>query len=445
MNEEQLNKKIKPGSVESSYVIDSLFSDEVLDVSAYDIPEETAGQNILKANKISETAPKQSNITFPELELKKEYNQSKKKDYAYLAQKTDNAGSINGRYGRTPLEIARLKNGIAPKDSSGRVISVIPDNVIKLSDRVEQERLIKEQQSEAIGNERLRKFYSDLKAERKTEQTIRERTEIDAQLNTPEAKSIRAKGEERLKQLYRKTGFINPKDILEEKEKAAAKIAAEEKAVAEARAAKTARAEAADYVDLTDTRPQYTATEDPKSFTNYTRSKIYTADGKSKYLYTPSLSEWSKIDAGTSKVDKSKIQYVPETEALEYKAPQIKVSDNTYKPFSLDGIESPDYSKKAEQAIQDVSSERTRNDFFRRSNAYISDPNTGKIVARGKVTAPLRKTSENMSTPKSSSLKKYGAYALGALAATALVNTMFFGDKKGEQSNAQLYGQQPLY
>lgn len=40
---------------------------------------------------------------------------------------------------------------------------------------------------------------------------------------------------------------------------------------------------------------------------------------------------------------------------------------------------------------------------------------------------------------------KYGSYALGALAATALVNTMFFGDKKGEQTNAQLYGQQPLY
>ena len=52
---------------------------------------------------------------------------------------------------------------------------------------------------------------------------------------------------------------------------------------------------------------------------------------------------------------------------------------------------------------------------------------------------------ENFTNPKSNSLRKYGAYALGALAATALVNTLFFGDKKGEQTNAQLYGQQPLY
>lgn len=208
---------------------------------------------------------------------------------------------------------------------------------------------------------------------------------------------------------------------------------------------KTAKAAAADYIDLTDTRPQYTVAEDPKSFTNYTRSKIYTADGKSQYLYSPSLSEWGKIDAGTSKINKSKIQYIPETEVLEYKTPQIKASDNTYKPFSLDKVEYPNYSKEAEQAIQDVSTEKTRNDFFRRSNAYTSDPNTGKIVARGKSTSPLRKVSEDMSTPKSSSLRKYGAYALGALAGTALVGALFFGDNKGEQTNAQLYGQQPLY
>lgn len=420
MNEEQLNKRIKPGSIESSYTMDSLFSDEVLDVSTYDIPEETAEQNILKTNKIPETVSKQSNIIFPELGTKREYNQSKKKDYAYLAQKTDNAGSINGRYGRTPLEIARLKNEIAPKDSSGRVISKIPNNVSKLSDRVAKEQLAKEKQ------------------------VLAERIRLDAQLNSPAAKSNRAKGEERLKQLYRKTGFINPKDTLEGKENAAANIAVEE-ASEGSRTVNIAKAEAADYVDLTDTRPQYTETENPKSFTNFIRNKIYTADGKSQYLYSPSLSEWGKIDAGNSKIDKSKIQYIPETETLEYKAPQIKVSDNTYKPFNLDGIEYPDYSKKTEQAIQDISSERTRNDFFRRSNAYTSDPNTGKIIARGKLTAPLRKISEDISTPKSSSLRKYGAYALGALATTALVNTLFFGDKKGEQTNAQLYGQQPLY
>ena len=56
-----------------------------------------------------------------------------------------------------------------------------------------------------------------------------------------------------------------------------------------------------------------------------------------------------------------------------------------------------------------------------------------------------KKIEENFTNPKSNSLRKYGAYALGALAATALVNTLFFGDKKGEQTNAQLYGQQPLY
>ena len=75
---------------------------------------------------------------------------------------------------------------------------------------------------------------------------------------------------------------------------------------------------------------------------------------------------------------------------------------------------------------------------FNRENAYGVNVKTGEKV-KGK--AP-RITKFN-SNP--SSFKKYGAYALGALATTALVNTMFFGDKKGEQTNAQLYGQQPLY
>lgn len=45
----------------------------------------------------------------------------------------------------------------------------------------------------------------------------------------------------------------------------------------------------------------------------------------------------------------------------------------------------------------------------------------------------------------SSSIKTAGKYALGALAGAALVGALFFGDNKGEQTNAQLYGQQPLY
>ena len=46
---------------------------------------------------------------------------------------------------------------------------------------------------------------------------------------------------------------------------------------------------------------------------------------------------------------------------------------------------------------------------------------------------------------KTSTAVKAGKYALGALAGAALVGALFFGDNKGEQTNAQLYGQQPLY
>ena len=335
MNEEQLNRKVKPGSVESSYVMDSLFPEDPLDVSAYDIPEETAGQNILKANKIQDTASKQSNIAFPELELKKEYNQSKKKDYAYLAQKTDNAGNINGQYGRTPLEIARLKNEIAPKDSSGRVINKIPDNVSKLSDRILKDRLLKEQESEAIGNERLQKFYSNLEAERKTEQIVRERAKIDAQLNTPEDKTARAYDENRLKALYEKTGFKVPK------------------------------------------KPE----KQPLNIefnTTYTDTTLDFAGLKEKGPKGP----------------------------IEYSADEL-LADNV---AQLKGNKVYGLGK-------------------RRVNGM-----PGKI-------APYRTIKPEVP----SKAMKYGSYALGALAATALVNTMFFGDKKGEQTNAQLYGQQPLY
>lgn len=44
-----------------------------------------------------------------------------------------------------------------------------------------------------------------------------------------------------------------------------------------------------------------------------------------------------------------------------------------------------------------------------------------------------------------SKMKTAGKYALGFLAGAYLVNNLFFGDNKGVQTNAQLYGQQPLY
>lgn len=97
-----------------------------------------------------------------------------------------------------------------------------------------------------------------------------------------------------------------------------------------------------------------------------------------------------------------------------------------------------DSSLELDEVPKSQASKNFSDNAFNRENAYGFNINTGEKV-KGK--AP-KTTKFN---PKPSSLKKYGAYALGALAATALVGTMFFGDKKGEQSNAQLYGQQPLY
>lgn len=97
-----------------------------------------------------------------------------------------------------------------------------------------------------------------------------------------------------------------------------------------------------------------------------------------------------------------------------------------------------DGSLELKEVSKTQESKAFSDNVFNRENAYGVNVKTGEKV-KGK--AP-RITKFN-SNP--SSFKKYGAYALGALATTALVNTMFFGDKKGEQTNAQLYGQQPLY
>lgn len=95
-----------------------------------------------------------------------------------------------------------------------------------------------------------------------------------------------------------------------------------------------------------------------------------------------------------------------------------EIQQNLKNESYLDEIKKA-YNKRFDQAIED-------------GGKY------NKIIRNGKATA------ENVAE-KMSSYRTVGKYALGALAGTALIGALFFGSNKGEQTNAQLYGQQPLY
>lgn len=93
----------------------------------------------------------------------------------------------------------------------------------------------------------------------------------------------------------------------------------------------------------------------------------------------------------------------------------------------LKGIQNKDYLKTAEAELGKIY-----------DSAIGDNKKYSKIIRNGKATA------EGVAE-KMSSYKTAGKYALGALAGTALISALFFGSNKGEQTNAQLYGQQPLY
>lgn len=78
------------------------------------------------------------------------------------------------------------------------------------------------------------------------------------------------------------------------------------------------------------------------------------------------------------------------------------------------------------------------------SDVDINVRETDNIVKKRNFDGTMKKNTA-ASSPKSSAFKTAGKYALGALAGAALVGALFFSDNKGEQTNAQLYGQQPLY
>ena len=293
---------------------------------------------------------------------------------------------------------------------------------------------------------RLRDFYQKTgytsPAEKKTEEIIRNRRAIDAELNSAKGRASRAAGDERLKERYQITGFIESPN-----EKFLKNLAEGEaidfdinKSIAEQDLPKVRIKEPTMSVEDAIAYDNAVLTDNRRKVAPIVKRERIDMKVNSMGQHTyDKVSVYDEMNKGTKVLD---------TEKLDLKPPSFELNDVEF-PGGKNSDGKPLFSSKDESIVKQNASDDLKNNFFGRKNTYYGDPKTGAIVARGKAPNYARAVSQegfkeaaDMSK-KMSGFKTLGKMAIGGALMYSLVSAL--SDSGGQQSNAQLYGQQPLY
>lgn len=300
--------------------------------------------------------------------------------------------------------------------------------------------------SEIKGNERLKSFYANLKAEQETERIINERKQKDSELNSAEAKAKRASNEQRLENLYKETGFVSPSssdnaynDNARSKDLEKRLSAIENNESVKKTLNYTTRS------DGTMSRSSKKDYESAQKFINdqeaeYVKTYTERFSNDAKYKLDEKISgfvnneDW-KIEFGKMGAqDKSNLMSNLTEAQINFVKKQNLELDNIAN-WSEDQMERVVKGLKEAEYMNDVKENLTKE--FREGVKQRAN-----LAGYNKIASRESSVASEMSK-KMSGFKSVGKMAIGGALMYSLVSAL--SDSGGQQSNAQLYGQQPLY